>query len=53
MRRAFSWLILAAACGLAAAGLSAQGLEIQESSGFVEARIPGLGWRQAVKIEIA
>lgn len=44
------WLVVALCLSLAGApaALHAQALEVQESSGTVEALLPDLGWRQAV-----
>jgi hypothetical protein len=42
------FLAAPAASAQAAAGQAAPAFEVQESSGFVEALLPDLGWRQAV-----
>jgi hypothetical protein len=41
-------ILLGAASSLGAQAAAAPGFEVQESSGFVEALLPELGWRQAV-----
>jgi hypothetical protein len=41
-------ILLRAASSLGAQAAAAPGFEVQESSGFVEALLPELGWRQAV-----
>ncbi len=48
-RHAAIALLLAGACGyLSAQAATVPALEVQQSSGFVEALLPDLGWRQAV-----